>query len=139
MLNASIKRFYTMQTTMLFSDASTLHGSIELPTFGIRILFICGRHTIILIDELHRSSASDYAKHFAITSSGLERFIAFFLDQLVVDVHEALEVLDCLDLELERGVLVAYEERVRMKLECGNGPHVTHAFLDRLVEGESLV
>ena len=61
------------------------------------------------------------------------------LDELVVHVHEALEVLDSLDLELGGGVLVAHEYGARVHLKGAHRPHVVDALLDGHVESERLV
>lgn len=50
-----------------------------------------------------------------------------------------LEVLDGLDAQLERGVLVADEERLRVLLEGGHGPHVVDALLHGLGQRQRLV
>lgn len=53
--------------------------------------------------------------------------------------HQALEVLDRLDTKLQRGLLVADEQRARVHLEGGHRPHVVDTFLDRLGQSERLV
>ena len=59
--------------------------------------------------------------------------------QLIVNVHQVLEVTHGLDLELQGGVFVADKDGVGVLLEGGDGPHVTHPLLDGLVEGQGLV
>lgn len=60
-------------------------------------------------------------------------------NQLVVQRHHTLEVFDRLDAQLQRGVLIAYEQRVRVHLESGNGPHVADAVLDGLGQSQRFV
>lgn len=50
-----------------------------------------------------------------------------------------LEVLDGLDAQLERGVLVADEERLRVLLEGRHRPHVVDALLHGLRQRQRLV
>ena len=59
--------------------------------------------------------------------------------QLIVNVHQVLEVSHGFDLELQGGVFVTDKDGVRVLLEGGDSPHVTHPLLDGLVEGQGLV
>ena len=65
--------------------------------------------------------------------------LTFSFDQLVVHMHESLEVFDRLDLELGRGVLVTNKDGARVLLECADCPHVVDALLDGHVQRQSLV
>lgn len=49
------------------------------------------------------------------------------------------KVLDGLDAQLQRGVLVTHEDGARVLLEGRHGPHVVDALLDGLVQGKGLV
>ena len=52
---------------------------------------------------------------------------------------ETLEVLDSLDTELQRSILIAHDHGVLVHLERRHGPHVVDTLLNTLGEGKGLV
>ena len=82
------------------------------------------------------------AKNFkSISLSFLSLFRMFFvgLDELVVDLHQPLEVFHCFDSQLQCGVFVTDEDGLRVLLEGRDRPHVADALLHRFVESKGLV
>lgn len=61
------------------------------------------------------------------------------LNQLVVEVHQILEVLDSLHLELQRSILVTDKDGARVLLKRRNSPHVIDALFNGHVQGIGLV
>lgn len=56
-----------------------------------------------------------------------------------MNIHQALEVFDCLDPEFKGRVLVDHKDGAWVLLESRDGPHVTDALLYGLVESIRLV
>lgn len=61
------------------------------------------------------------------------------LNQLIVEIHQILEVLDGLHLELQRSILVTDKDGARVLLKRRHSPHVVDALFNGHVKGIGLV